>query len=120
MSYPVKRFVAILGKYYIVGGDKLSCGRPTSPFGTVICFNVETMKTERVPDMPYCACGPVTAVIHRGSDVDDDGADPAIVVAGADDVLSMLDYCILYNPVKRRFVFFHVNQHVCPEIIFML
>ncbi len=52
--------------------------------------------------MPRATCNPGAVVIHRGNDADDDGAHSAIVVGGGDDVMGILDYCALYNPVKRR------------------
>ncbi len=49
-----------------------------------------------------------TFVVNTGKIVlfksvsDNDGAHSAIVVGGGDDVMGILDYCALYNPVKRR------------------
>ncbi len=87
-------------------------GRHPEPVDSAICFDLATMMTERVPDKPYFTCGPVTVVIHRGNDADDDGADPAIIVGAGDDMLSLVDFCALYNPVKRRF-----DVHACTVVL---
>ncbi len=101
-SNGLKKAVSISGKYYLFGGNNYPDGCVTDAFDSVVCFDVETMRTDGVPRMPYCTSDPGAAVIHRGNDADDDGAHSAIVVGGGEDGMGFLDTCALYNPDIRR------------------
>ncbi len=81
-SNGLKTAFVISDKYYLFGGNNYPDGGVTDAFDSVVCFDVETMRTEGVPRMPFFTSDPGAAVIHRGNDADDDSADSAIVVGG--------------------------------------
>ncbi len=72
MSYPglfsknLKKVIAISGKHYLFGGV-------TDAFYSVACFDMETMRADGLPKMPYCSYSDQgAAVIHCGTDAGDD------------------------------------------------